>query len=222
MQTKQLKQILCYGDSNTFGFDGRGMADDGFGGRYDKNTRWTGLLDRMLGEDYEIIEEGMCGRTTVFEDPLVPGRNGLTFLNVAVASHDPLDLVIVMLGTNDLRDIFPTTEQVCAEAMTRFVMRLKEILAASMNPSCKILIVSPVHPTKNKYGSFCYDYNEKAINLGPKLASLYQKVAEQQGCHFADADQWCAVDENDGVHLNAEGHRAVAEKLAALIPTIVG
>ena len=216
-----MKHILCYGDSNTFGFDGRRMADDGIAGRYDKNIRWPGLLSQMLGEDYEIIEEGMSGRTTIFDDPLVPGRNGLTFLNVAVGSHEPLDLVIVMLGTNDIRDIFPTTEQICAEAMTRFVMRLKEILAASMNPSCRILVVSPVHITKNKYGSFCYDYNEKALMLGPKLASLYEKVAKQQGCLFADADKWCSVDENDGVHLNALGHRVVAENLAELIPALL-
>ena len=215
-----MKYILCYGDSNTFGFDGRKMADGFFRARYDRSTRWTGLLSRMLGEEYEVIEEGMGGRTTIFDDPLVPGRNGLTFLNVAVESHEPLDLVIIMLGTNDTRDIFPTTEQICAEAMTCLIRRLKEILAASMNPSCRILIVSPVRTKRNKYGSFCYDYSEKALELGPKLASLYQKVAEQQECFFADADKWCSVDENDGVHLNADGHRSIAENLAKLIPTL--
>lgn len=215
-----MKHILCYGDSNTFGFDGRKMADGDFRARYDRNTRWTGLLSQMLGEDYEVIDEGMGGRTTVFDDPLVPGRNGLTFLNVAVESHEPLDLVLVMLGTNDLRDPFPTSETVCEEAMEYLIRRLKEILAESLNPACRILIVSPVCVTKNKYGSFCYDYSEKALLLAPKLAAIYQRIAERQGCFFADANEWCTIDENDGVHLNPQGHRAVAEQLAKLIPTL--
>ena len=91
-----MKNILCYGDSNTFGFTLHG-------GRHPYDVRWTGRLQLALGPAYRVIEEGCGGRTTVFEDPIDLGRNGRTSLPVCLASHNPLDLVILMLGTNDLR-----------------------------------------------------------------------------------------------------------------------
>ena len=94
-----MKNILCYGDSNTFGFTLHG-------GRHPYDVRWTGRLQLALGPAYRVIEEGCGGRTTVFEDPIDLGRNGRTSLPVCLASHNPLDLVILMLGTNDMKHYF--------------------------------------------------------------------------------------------------------------------
>ena len=92
-----MKHILCYGDSNTFG------TDPIHGGRHPDDVRWTGVLQKLLGSDYRVIEEGCGGRTTVFEDEISYGRNGLKMLIPIIASHNPLDLIVVMLGTNDLK-----------------------------------------------------------------------------------------------------------------------
>ena len=88
-----MKTILCFGDSNTFGTNPAG-------GRHPRNVRWTGRLQKLLGEDYYVIEEGMGGRTTVWDDPLEPNRNGLRFLPVALQSHQPLDMVGPVLSSN--------------------------------------------------------------------------------------------------------------------------
>ena len=92
-----MKHVLVYGDSNSWGFE------PGSGKRYGEEVRWTGVLAENLGSDTRVIEEGLNGRTTVFDDPLEPGRNGKTYLGPCLQSHHPLDLVILMLGTNDLK-----------------------------------------------------------------------------------------------------------------------
>ena len=91
--------ILCFGDSNTYGYKPDGT------GRFDTNTRWTSLLQKKLGADHRVIEEGLCGRTTVFQDDLREGRRGLDLIGVTMEMHTPIDLLIVMLGTNDCQRI---------------------------------------------------------------------------------------------------------------------
>lgn len=92
-----MRHILCYGDSNTWGYT------PGTGERHAPDVRWTGVLRRLLGEGWEVLEEGMNGRTTVFDNPMSQGRNGSAYLLTCLETHKPLDLVILMLGTNDLR-----------------------------------------------------------------------------------------------------------------------
>ena len=95
-----MKSILCYGDSNTWGYDPQTRS------RFPHDVRWTGVLASSLGTGYRVVEEGLNGRTTRWDDPIEAGRNGLTFLQPCLESHLPLDLVIVMLGTNDLKQRF--------------------------------------------------------------------------------------------------------------------
>ena len=104
--------ILCFGDSNTWGY----KPDKS--GRYDENIRWTGLLQKKLGSGYHIIEEGLCGRTTVFHDELREGRRGLDMIGVTVEMHDPLDLVIIMLGTNDCKSRYGASASVIAKGLS--------------------------------------------------------------------------------------------------------
>ena len=109
MDLQEPKHILCYGDSNTFGTNPTHCPI-----RHPLHVRWTGRLQSLLGPNYRLIEEGMGGRSTVWDDPLEPGRNGLTFLPVALQSHRPLDLVILSLGTNDCKSIFHASPRVIA------------------------------------------------------------------------------------------------------------
>lgn len=114
------KRIVCYGDSNTWGYDA--VTD----GRFPEEVRWTGKLQELLGEEYCIIEEGLCGRTTVFEDPLNEGLNGLTYLYPCLMSHGPLDLLVIMLGTNDSKERFSATPKNIADGMKRLVKKQKK------------------------------------------------------------------------------------------------
>ena len=109
--------ILCFGDSNTWGY----KPDKT--GRFDENTRWTALLQKKLGPEYHIIEEGLCGRTTVFQDELRESRRGLDMIGVTVEMHNPLDLVIIMLGTNDCKTRYGASASVIARGLDQVVSR---------------------------------------------------------------------------------------------------
>lgn len=98
-----MKNILCYGDSNTWGYDAETKN------RFPPDVRWTGILKRTLGEGYHVIEEGLNGRTTVWDDPIEGYKNGREYLIPCLESHRPLDLVIIMLGTNNLKKRFSLT-----------------------------------------------------------------------------------------------------------------
>ncbi|NMB93836.1 MAG: hypothetical protein GYA26_06410, partial [Flexilinea flocculi] len=153
----------------------------------------------------------------VFEDPLEYGRNGYTFLDVAFKSNEPLDLIIVMLGTNDIKDQFAASAGVIASGMERLIIRLKELISESHNPAARILLVSPVNVTKTAQGGFYYDFSEESISKGSKLGMLYQEIAKKHDCAFADANQWLVPDESDGTHFNPEGHRIFAEKISVIV-----
>ena len=114
-----LMNILCFGDSNTWGY----KPDKT--GRFDENTRWTALLQKKLGPEYHIIEEGLCGRTTVFHDELREGRRGLDMIGVTVEMHDPLDLVIIMLGTNDCKTRYGASASVIAKGLDQVIRKAR-------------------------------------------------------------------------------------------------
>ena len=95
-----MKNVLCYGDSNTYGY----IPETGL--RYPKNVRWTGVLQNLLGKNFNVIEEGCNGRTTIFDDPIEGWKNGRDYLKPCLNSHKPIDIIIMMLGSNDLKDFF--------------------------------------------------------------------------------------------------------------------
>ena len=214
-----MKRVLCYGDSNTYGCDTRQWAT-GRLGRYDEDTRWTGRLQKLLGDDYCVIEEGLNGRTTVFDDVTEPGRNGFDYLEIAFKSHDPINLFVVMLGTNDLRPQFLGGDPVTIfQGMQRIIIRLKQLIAMSLNPKAQILIVAP---PKLVHVDGCYlSYEQAWIDKQPMLAMLYRNLAGMFGCHYADASQWAEPSAEDGVHLDPAGHKIFAEKMEEQVRTIL-
>ena len=109
------KRVLCYGDSNTWGFNA--MNENVYGQRFPEEVRWTGRLQTLLGENWTVIEEGLCGRTTVFEDPLREGLNGLQYLGPCLATHNPIDYLILMLGTNDCKARFSALPKNIADGL---------------------------------------------------------------------------------------------------------
>ncbi|NDV02676.1 SGNH/GDSL hydrolase family protein [Pseudoroseicyclus tamaricis] len=207
-----MKRILCYGDSNTWGADPEG------GGRFDHLTRWTGVLQARLGEGYTVIEEGLGGRTTVRDDPYEPWRNGRTYLVPCLLSHHPLDLVVLMLGTNDMKTRF----NVPASDIARGVKLLVQDIRATLGAGMRVLIVAPApvgahqkdHPS---FGDMLAGSYEKSRQLAP----LYLAAAEELGTGFFDAGTVCSLDHGDSVHLGRRDHAALGEALAEVVPGLL-
>ncbi|NBH70915.1 G-D-S-L family lipolytic protein [Clostridiaceae bacterium] len=210
------KHILCYGDSNTFG------TDPVHGGRHPDDARWTGVLQKILGDGYQVIEEGCGGRTTVFEDELSYGRNGLKTLIPCIASHNPLDLIIVMLGTNDLKKRFGATPWDLGKAMEQLIDEILRFPFEPVYPKPQILVVSPVLVkegiSKSPYGCF----TEEAVSLSRCFAAEYESVSKAKKCWFFDAAAAAEASDEDRLHMTAENHAKLGAGLAGKVLEILG
>lgn len=210
------KTIVCFGDSNTHGYC------SATGGRFDENVRWTALLQKYLGEDYDIVEEGLNGRTTVFEDPLSEGMNGLSSIFYSLMSHEPVDLLIIMLGTNDTKARFCASAEIISkglERLTNKALSLKE--AWRDQPNILLIAPAPIDPRyEDTYmsggmGSGC-------ARKSAELADWYLDVADRLDCHYLDAGALnLSMHPGDYMHLDAQSHQKLAAHLTALIPTIL-
>lgn len=211
MERQAVRQILCYGDSNTWGFD---PID---GSRHPYGVRWTSVLARLLGPAYHVIPEGMNGRTTVYEDPVEPGRNGLEYLHPCLVTHQPLDAVVIMLGTNDTKSRFGLLSVDIALGMKRLV---KTVLAGTYGPdghAPKVGIIAPPHVNEwVTEGPFTGAY-ERSVGI----AREYRLVAEELGCPFMDAADYVYCGMPDGIHLNAESHGKLGAAVADWICVMV-
>lgn len=210
------KSILCYGDSNTFGH--RPMD----GQRYPYGVRWTSLLAENLGKDFQVIEAGLNSRTTVIDDEVEKYRNGLKYIDVVVEMNWPLDLVILMLGTNDMKVRYQAQAVDIAEgarSIVREIRRLHQEIRPDWMP--QILLVSPLLVgEKIRDGlSDCSEGfgGERAYWLSRELAPLYQQVAREEGCHFLDAGSVASAGTADALHLEEEGHRDLAAAMEAKV-----
>ena len=206
-----MKNILCFGDSNTWGYV------PGTGNRYPKQIRWTGLLQNLLGNTSFIIEEGLNGRTTVLDDPTRIAKNGLTYLRPCLASHAPIDLVVLMLGTNDTKHRFGLSAFDISEGVAMLVSTILQSDSGINNKAPKVLIVSPplVNPASAKSDLF-----EGAYEKSKLLAGFYQQVAANTNTYFIDIATCCSVSSIDGIHLDEAGHLALAQALAEKINSL--
>lgn len=208
-----MKTILCYGDSNTWGYI------PGTAARYARGERWPGVMATALGRDYHVIEEGLNSRTTVLEDPTRgPGRNGLPYLGPCLDTHAPLDLVLLMLGTNDLKHRFGLSAADIAVNISALVTLIQRSQAGIDNVPPQLLLISPAHIGQlAQLGDIFAGAPEKSR----QLARHYQAVAEQLGCHFFDAAQAATPSPIDGVHWSAAEHDRLGRKLAEVVPQLL-
>lgn len=209
-----MKTIVCYGDSNTWGYI-PGSAEE----RYPYDIRWTGVLQRLLGAEYHVIEEGLNGRTTCFEDPTWPDRNGFASLPVILESHFPMDLILIMLGSNDAKHIFPGKPYACGRALELYV---RQIRGSGYGPDKKdpeILVVSPVL-VRQCVTSDSFD-PVMSVRFTQELGNVYRKYADALHVHFLDAAAIAQADDADGLHMNAQGHAAFARALQEKILSIL-
>lgn len=210
--------ILCYGDSNTYGCNPDWLS--GAELRHDSNTRWTMVMQKLLGQDYNVIEEGLNGRTTVFEDPTMAGRCGLDFVKICVESHLPLDLVIIALGTNDTKAIFNATPTDITAGVTRLVREVLNPFYYFSYTAPQVLLACPA-----PIGEAALNLNDgittpEMITKSKQLAPLYEQAAERIGCHFIDIGKVAKTSDQDGVHLTSQEHAKVAAAMAEKVKSI--
>lgn len=195
-------RILCYGDSNTFGYI------PGRGGRYNCHTRWPGRLQELLGSEYQVMEEGLCGRTTAFEDVTEPGRNGLDRIRDAVERSLPLDVLVIMLGSNDCKAQFGASAQEIAGGLEQVAAQARGGEASGF----RVLLVAPAAMTDRvMHSGFGSEFDQRSIKVSKELAEAYEALAGKCGCDFLDGSKVTQVSEIDGLHLDAEGHGRLAE-----------
>jgi len=221
------KHIVCLGDSNTHGYcaDPADCADPALA-RFNEGERWTCLLQKALGEDYLVVEEGLSGRTTVFDDPLYEHLSALDYIWPCLKSHEPVSLLIVMLGTNDTKERFGMNAYAIGLGMKRLVQKAGTIDCWGPGGEPNILIVAPpaigegvlTSPVADEMGTMGPGCVEKSC----RLPAEFERVAAETGCRFLDANEaGCEFNQIDFMHLTRRGHAALAAALAELVPTLV-
>ncbi len=202
-----MKRILAYGDSNTWGFDPAKFE------RYSEEIRWTGLLQKTLGKDALLLEEGLCGRTTVFDDKSIPGANGYTALPEILKANRPLDIAILMLGTNDCKSVFSASPQEITEGLELCLSKITEVV----NPK-NTLLISPIYLSEAALG---YGYDDRSLVVSRELKQRCKELADKYGTAFLAASDIALASGVDGQHLTREGHYALYEAVMKVIGSMV-
>lgn len=203
-----MKKVLCFGDSNTYGYN----PDNG--SRYPKNVRWTGVLQNLLKkEDVQIVEEGLVGRTTVFEDSNRPGRKGIDYLVPFLERHKPIDALVLMFGTNDCKAIYHASALVIGQGMERLIKDAKRY-----QPDLRILLVSPIHLGDAVWkGEYDPEFNRESVQVSRELKEIYQGIAREYDCDFLAASDVATPSVVDLEHLNEQGHLSLAKAIYEIL-----
>lgn len=196
-----MKRILLFGDSNTWGL--KPIKEYNFIERYNKEERWSGILQEKLGKDYQIIEEGNPGRTTIWDDPIEGYKNGKLHLISCLDSHQPLDAVVIMLGTNDLKYRFSLSSFDIARS-AGVLVRMVQLWEPLIGESPKVLLIAP--PCIKKTPDFFEGMFTGALEKSKNFSFNYKKVAEDLGCEFLDAGEIIKASDLDGIHLEKGAH----------------
>ena len=210
-----MKTIVCFGDSNTWGYSPFTKS------RYPYEVRYTGVLQKLLGPEYRVEEEGMNGRTTAIDDPIEPFRNGAKAIDYTMLTKMPVDLLIIMLGTNDLKRHFSCSAFSVSRGLEQIIKKAKNSEYGRDGQPPKILIISPVEVHINIMQTWVREYiDESGRALGLGLKPYYMEIAQLHGCYFLDAAQYAQPSEEDSVHLEEQEHKKLAEAIAQKIHEI--
>lgn len=207
-----MKTIVCFGDSNTWGYHPATKE------RYGRDERWTGALRNTLGADYLVIEEGLNGRTTVWDDPIEGYKNGKEYLIPCLESHKPLDLVIIMLGTNDLKKRFSLSAFDIAKGASVLVSMAQCSETGPDGQAPKVLLLAP--PPVAKLTEFAEMF-EGSEEKSRKLGKYYHQVAQELGCAFLDTSDVIVSSNVDGIHFDLDQHRKLGKKVVEIVRTLL-
>ncbi|MFI4910763.1 MAG: SGNH/GDSL hydrolase family protein [Sedimentisphaeraceae bacterium JB056] len=208
------KTVMCFGDSNTWGYPPDGSE------RYERSVRWPGVLQSELGEDFYVIEEGLCGRNTVWDDPIEGHKNGLKQLVPLLHTHAPLDLIVIMLGTNDLKNRFSVSALDIAWSVGRLVDTVKKSQIAYTGDVPQVLVVCPpplADMSKSPFKDILIGAEEKS----KQLSETFKAYCCENDIEMLDAGKVVVTSDVDGVHLDPEEHKklgtAVAKKVREIL-----
>jgi len=208
-----MKTVLCYGDSNTWGYDPATRA------RYPPDVRWTGVLATRLGTEFRLVEEGLNGRTTRWDDPIETGRNGLTYLRPCIESHRPLDLIVIMLGTNDLKRRFDLSASDIAQSAAELAEMASRLAQEPDGSHAKVLLVAPPAVTTLTEFDQMFD---GAREKSRQFSHYYRLAAGWHHLPFFDAGAVIVSSEKDGIHFDPEEHCKLGEALADEVQRLAG
>jgi lysophospholipase L1-like esterase len=203
-----MQTVLCFGDSNTWGFDAATSQ------RFPQDVRWTGVLASELSAEWRVIEEGLNGRTTNLDDPVEPHRNGLSYLPACLDSHRPIDLAILMLGTNDLKARFDRRPVDIAQSAGLLGSVIRRSACGPNNGSPSVVLVAPPRALEvGVLGKLVAGAEGKSA----EFPELYAFFAQRYGLLFFDAS--CVVQPTplDGIHLDAAAHARLGRELARVV-----
>jgi len=196
-----MKKIICFGDSNTFGFNPKD------GSRYDFDTRWTGILAKILSNEFEIIEEGCNNRTGFFLNPDGHLQSGQRYLPECLKKYKKFDALILTLGTNDLQKIFKIDENIAKDGLKNLITIIREF-----NKNARIIIISPVILNEEVLkGSFSYQFDENSIKASVWIQEIYEVVIESLNCELLNLNKYVKPSVFDGLHFDIESHKKIAE-----------
>ena len=207
-----MRTVLCFGDSNTWGWDP--VTESRFG----PDVRWPGVLRRELGPDYWVIEEGLPGRTTVWNDPIEGYKNGKDYLIPCLGSHAPIDLVIILLGTNDLKMRFSVSAYDIANSSGVLVDVVQRSMAGPDGNAPQVLLMAPPPiGTLTEYAEMLEGAAEKA----ERFTHHFQRVATEYGCPLLDTAEVIVSSDIDGIHFEAGEHRKLGPAVAKRVREIL-
>ena len=198
-----MKKVLCFGDSNTYGFVPEKCT------RYDKNTRWTGVLQTLCGSDFSIIEGGCNNRTAFVDNPAGVEQTGYKILP-EYFTKDYFDIVVLAIGINDLQLFFRPTLEEFEQGIEKLIKITKDL-----SPNAKIILVCPskLDLAGIKSGVFSFQFDEESVEKSFHLPQIYKKLAEKHACKLVDLNEIAKVSPLDGLHFSAESHKTIAENL---------
>lgn len=208
--------VVCFGDSLTWGFNPVDKS------RYGHDVRWTRRLQMELGTDYYVIEEGVNGRTTVFEDPTRGDKNGLAHLATVRKTHMPIDVLVIMLGSNDLQDRFNMSAEAIGLAMGRVLFEATRATDDVEGRAPKVLLMAP--PPLGDFSGLEYEglySNDHGGVQSKRIAAVYARLADQYGTAFFDAGSVVAPSSVDAVHLEAAPQADLARAIAREVRKLV-
>ncbi len=211
-----MKSVLCFGDSNTWGW-----IPGVDGGRMAHVVRWPGVLQAALGERVRVIEEALNGRMTVWDDPFdAEDKSGKRHLPVALASHAPIDLVVLMLGTNDLKSHLHLSARDIAFGAGVLVDMIRASSAGPGGVAPLVLLVSPAELAEGKC-PFAHLFDD-GLEKSREFKGLYAAIAGERGVAFLAGSDHAKSSPVDCIHLGAEDHASLGAAVAARVRELLG
>ncbi len=202
-----MKKILCFGDSNTYGYT------PATGVRFDECTRWTGRLSALLEKEYLILEEGMNNRNGFFKNPQSIKLCGVDYLPIYLQNHKDIDICILALGTNDAQFFYNLDKQTVQNGLQSLTNSLLEI-----NSETKIIIIPPVKIQPNILnGIFSMQFDLSSVKRIEETFEEYKNFAQTNGFYYLDLNEFVKPSEADGLHYSVESHKIIAEKVAEFV-----